>query len=105
MALDQSFSCDAPYQRVSLEVSLIVCAEAHAGPLNRRRSRNPYHSASRTVTAPIDFPARILSGRLRIMLRKMTQRTATQLIAALYRPKCHGPRSISPAPPLARNER
>src|SRR5262245_32426929 len=83
----------------------IICVAAHDGPLNRRLSHNPYPSASRTITAAIDFPARILSGRLRITLRKMTQRMAAKLIAALYRPKCHGPRSISRAAPLARHER
>src|SRR5262249_62401970 len=83
----------------------VVCAAAHDGPLKRRRSRNPSHSASKTVTAAIDFPARILSGRLRITLRKTTQRMATELIAPLYLPKCQGPRSVSPALPLARHER
>src|SRR5262249_48807954 len=72
------------------------CA-VHSGPLKRRRSRNPYHSASRTVTPTIDFPARILSGRLSITLRKMTHSTATTFIALPYPPKCHGPRSSLPA--------
>ena len=76
-----------------------------AGPANLWRSQSIYHNTSKTVTAAILFPARPLSGRLRITLMNATQRIAMRLTTELYRPKCQGPCSPPPFASLARSAR
>src|SRR4029450_8024550 len=87
---------------MSVQRSLVVisCGGAagravQAGPGNRRRSPRPYHTPSAAVSARTALPARMSSGTLNTVVRKITQRIAMVLMAVPNRPRCHGPRAIS----------
>src|SRR3954470_19322592 len=75
------------------------------GPRNRCRSVSQHQSPRTNVTPTIALPARRSSGITRITVMNATHSMAMTLIAAPYRPRCHGPGATALVDPRTRHAR